>query len=114
MKIFYAEDWTDKALAEAGKDWDRVRTLRSKFQKDNLAETPIYLGIVKGVEYDFKTEQYVLKTESSIIKITNEVSGFLLEQARLDSNFGGKPTTYAKMADGIIIDVSILFASREV
>lgn len=110
MNVAYADEWADEARAQGG-DYPNVRQM---IEDRATADTPIYLGVIIKVTYVSAKDHYVGHTGTGVtIRVSNAVAQFLLQHANMNSNYGAKPTVYAKMEDGIITDVTLLFLSRE-
>lgn len=109
-RIVWASEMAEAARA-AGGDYKAVR---AAVQAEAERDTPIYIGIVEGVNYNDKRDCYVAHWVASAqgkssARVTNEVATFLLTHA-----FSGqaKPTVYAHMDAGIVDAVLLMFVSR--
>ena len=104
--IAYADEWAAEAR-EAGKDYNEVRR---EIQDRALEEHPILLGIVTHVNYDAKSDRYIIKNGTgSTVRVSIAVAEFLLTQNELG---GMKPTVYARMKAGTIDSVLLLYLTR--
>lgn len=113
-KIVYASELADQARAKGGSYSEAAKHVRTEVLKDH----PIHLSIVTAVDFDSKTDRYVVKfagygqSKSSSAKVTNEVAEFLLRE-RWHPARSAAPDAYAHMTDGKIDSVLLLFLSRE-
>jgi hypothetical protein len=69
----------------------------------------ICLGLVKAVVYDTRTDRYVVKFGQHSAKATNSAAEFLLRELN-KAQRSQQPTVYARMRDGSISNVYLLFA----
>lgn len=113
MQIAYANEWADEARA-AGGDYAAVR---AEIQRRATADTPMYLGTVTSINCDTKTDRYVAKVANghttSTVKLTNETAAFILTNGMPNAYRTMLPSVYARMTDGVIDDVLLLFLSRD-
>lgn len=76
-------------------------------------EYPINLAVVGSVSYHEKADLYTVTSPAGILKTTNAVAQFLLENAKLGQGYGAKPTVHARMVDGVVDAVLVLFSVKE-
>jgi hypothetical protein len=108
--IAYANEWADEAR-KGGASYDEAR---AAIQQRALADHPVYLGIVNGVNYDSKNDRYVVKFGTSSAKATNDAAAFLIQHAVSKGAIGqALPTVYAHITEGAIDAVLLLFIYRQ-
>lgn len=107
--IAYASEWLDEARSRS--DYANARV---EIQARATAETPMYLGTITSVTYSDKSDRYTAKFGGgSSVKVSNDVAEYLLTHANLGGATSGPlPTVYAKMDNGWIVRVLLLFVSR--
>ena len=100
--------YSDELAAVARETGLPYNEIWPKIEAEVRADHPIYLGIVDAVVYVAEKDRYVAKFGKSSARIANDAATFLLTHAFNHA----KPTVYARMTDGIIDGVLLMFLSR--
>jgi hypothetical protein len=109
MTILYA----DELAAEARERGESYKEAREYVQTKALSQHPLYLGMITSVNYDSKTDRYVVKFDGGTVKATNDVAKFLLTEV-FNPMQQARPVVYAHMnQEGAVSSVLLLFVSRQ-